>query len=496
MRRVRLPAFLLASGLALSCSSKDATFSGVTRSEHPAGTLVDVSVNATYPTDAAQTTTNSLHVWVVVPTSDAGTTCSDLVGGKTDPYDPTLELRGDAISASADKGTAKGVQSGKVLVYVEAVDFGGNVQWAGCKEVTVGGSSTPVSITLGKARVYDCANKAVKDGAPCDDGKLCTVGDTCKDGECQAGGPKDCTGLTNDCTVGSCVEDKGCVAATADDGTPCDDKHACTTGDVCKAGTCGGALRDCTKEAGPCGTSSACDESYGGCVIDTVNAGAPCDDGLFCTDQDTCNYAGKCTGQPHCGTGDCGVVTCNETMKRCDVTSAQPSGTYCSDGLYCTSGDTCDGAGKCVGTPVKCTSGSTCQTSVCSEASFGSCTSTAKPLGTACDDGSQCTTGDQCDTYGSCSGTYSAAGTACDDGSSCTLLDLCDGYGACYGTTLTSGTSCTGPCITSGYCSGSTCYANTYAAANTVCDDGNSCTTGDRCDAYGACSGTTSPTCL
>ena len=141
-------------------------------------------------------------------------------------------------------------------------------------------------------------------GAPCDDGTLCTKGDFCKAGQCAPGtdictcssdveclGKDDgnlCNGVpfcdksklpwqceTNPATVVSCpsVDDTLCRKATCtpktgicellpiNQGISCDDASACTAGELCKDGGCTGNKVDC--DDGIACTTDACDEAIG-----------------------------------------------------------------------------------------------------------------------------------------------------------------------------------------------------------------------------------------
>src|SRR5262249_39728235 len=52
-----------------------------------------------------------------------------------------------------------------------------------------------------------CKHSPKADGAECEDGLFCTIGDTCQAGVCRAGGPN-CTYLNEGCKVGSCDESR------------------------------------------------------------------------------------------------------------------------------------------------------------------------------------------------------------------------------------------------------------------------------------------------
>ena len=77
--------------------------------------------------------------------------------------------------------------------------------------------------------------------APCDDGNVCTKGDTCTGGACQPGPATECLANTSSCSQGVC-QSTGATTFTCNgnpkpDGTTCDaDKDGCTQGDACKAG--------------------------------------------------------------------------------------------------------------------------------------------------------------------------------------------------------------------------------------------------------------------
>ncbi|HEV8321270.1 MAG TPA: hypothetical protein VG389_06610 [Myxococcota bacterium] len=160
----------------------------------------------------------------------------------------------------------------------------------------------------------------------------------------------DCTALTTACTTGTCnLADGTCVATNDADGTPCDDGVFCTDPDTCTAGACGGGPRDCTSVADACNGSS-CDEAAAACAPVPVVDGSPCSDGLFCTDPDTCT-AGACGGPPNpcADTNACTADACDEGANACVHDPTPLSGAPCDDGLFCTVGETCDAAGACGG---------------------------------------------------------------------------------------------------------------------------------------------------
>ena len=76
-------------------------------------------------------------------------------------------------------------------------------------------------------------------GSACNDGNACTLSDTCNaTGQCLSGPPRDCVDA-NVCTADSCDPAVGCVHAPLSGGA-CDDGRLCTTGDTCQNGVCAG----------------------------------------------------------------------------------------------------------------------------------------------------------------------------------------------------------------------------------------------------------------
>lgn len=189
----------------------------------------------------------------------------------------------------------------------------------------------------------------------------------------------------------------------------------------------------------------------------SANDGNVCDDGLFCTVDDTCQ-AQICSGAPRvCDDAvSCnGVSTCDETLDACspatnecgangfcDVTTAACVSTC----LGCLVDGVCVQAGaERVGAPCF-----TCQPQVSTEAY-------SPAPGRACGAGpAACSGQDTCDALGSCQPNHSPPNTACGspNANACDQADACDGSGNC----------------------------NTRVSANGAqCNDGAFCSVGDRC---------------
>ena len=192
------------------------------------------------------------------------------------------------------------------------------------------------------------------DGTSCDDGQTCTMGDACRRGVCTGRGP-DCSDLDSACTVGVCSDATGsCIARPVPNGTGCEDGDLCTTGDTCRRGSCvAGPPLDCTDLADGCNIG-VCNPMLGACEAVPVPDDTACEDGLACTVDDFC-VAGVCSAGADLdctGFSDtCLLGTCDEAAGGC-VTVDERDGTLCDDGDECTTDDVC-GMGACLpGLPV------------------------------------------------------------------------------------------------------------------------------------------------
>ncbi len=377
-----------------------------------------------------------------------------------------------------------------------------------CFAAKCGGSPTPCSdgnpcTTDSCDPKSGCAYAA--NTAPCSLGNACSNQDVCKDKLCAPGPAVNCDD-GNACTLDTCDPDAGCDhAATA---APCDDSNPCTKEDECGDGTCmGGVLvacddgsactadscdaatgkcefaalkgcgtkctasKDCEDDGNPC-TQAVC--AGGGCVI--VYTEMACNDGDVCSAGDTC-LEGKCTGtESACDDGNACTADACDAKTGC---SSSAKDGPCDDGSVCTVGDACK-ATECKGAKLlNCDDGDVCTSDGC-DVVIG-CTSSANTA--PCNDNNACTTGDAC-AKGQC---QAGKVVACDDNKPCTL-DACDlGTGKCKSKPIV---GCGGNCATDSDCpaSGNACAPAVcaegvcgLAISTTACDDGNACTSGDKC---------------
>jgi hypothetical protein len=321
--------------------------------------------------------------------------------------------------------------------------------------------------------------------AGCDDGDKCTAEDACADGKC-AGKPIDVVKACNDdnvCTTDSCDPKVGCSYKPAA-GT-CDDGNVCTVGDTCDQGACvSGASQcnctkdtDCNDDGNKCNgvpycdkssakwtcktdlasivvcddalntqcTSVACDTQQGKCIVTNTADGTTCDaDGSKCTKGDACK-TGKCTPGPVEVCDDKNVCTDDSCDAKTGCKFENNTAPCDADGNACTLNDKCT-SGACVtGATKKCDDTEGCTQDTC-DSKTGNCV--FKPITTQCSDNNVCTTGDVCGTDPKTSAYTCLPGKAvpCDDQNVCTI-DVCDSAKGCLYTVDTGATlACyTGP---------------------------------------------------
>ncbi len=245
-------------------------------------------------------------------------------------------------------------------------------------------------------------------------------------------------------------------------------------------------VSDDVATAAPCVCDTSADtvckrntcQANGACAMTAVVDGLPCSDGDPCSVGDACQ-AGTCE---------------SGTKSACE----------CKDTADCAGdGDKCNGAEFCdksvlpwrcrtkPGTAVVCTvSDVACQVATCNK-STGGCTKVNRPDKTACDDGDKCTKNDAC-AKGTCTGLQtctcktSADCAAIDDGNLCNGVLFCDVAAGSCAVNPTTVIKCPPgdkqPCIVNA-CVPTTGLCTPKAAKKgTKCDDGDSCTSGDRCD--------------
>lgn len=175
---------------------------------------------------------------------------------------------------------------------------------------------------------------------------------------------QDCSTIeVPDCYEAICNEETGnCDIAQAADDTPCEDGAFCTVDDTCQAGECepGGAM-DCTGGNDPCLVPS-CNEDLDTCDAASAQNGTACTSADICLTNTIC-LNGACQGAPLDCSGtpldspECQAAACDPTTGQC-VISPVNDGAPCTFGDICESEKVCD-VGECLGTPIPSCTGCT-----------------------------------------------------------------------------------------------------------------------------------------
>ncbi|AKT37278.1 choice-of-anchor J domain-containing protein [Chondromyces crocatus] len=244
------------------------------------------------------------------------------------------------------------------------------------------------------------------------------------------------------CNEGQLDGPVGLCIVVNDDGTTCDDGLFCTVNDTCSGGQCvGGPQNDCGLTPATC-NAVVCDESSKTCVegTDTAANGTPCTPADLCQTLGTCQN-GTCNGLPKdCSFSpfaECNSVACNPANGQCEPTAdTAKNGNACSlTGDLCMVGRTCNN-GQCLGGTARNCSGLTfeCSLGVCN-AQNGLCVAQNVPQGGSCAEAADSCNAGVCDAAGTCAPVPLGDGTACSDFDRCTANDTCSA-GGCDGTPI------------------------------------------------------------
>ena len=156
-------------------------------------------------------------------------------------------------------------------------------------------SSDPCLTGLCDVETDACIEVPGNDGTPCVDNDPCTQTAVCQGGVCSPGIPTNCAiPPKSQCIVGYCEPGVGCKTMPANDGGKCDDGLFCTVSDACQGGACKGEPNPCGAAGDVCKTA-VCNEQQDICQSVPGNNGAMCDDASACTTGETCAN-GVCGG--------------------------------------------------------------------------------------------------------------------------------------------------------------------------------------------------------
>ncbi|HEY3357818.1 MAG TPA: hypothetical protein VGQ83_31490 [Polyangia bacterium] len=352
--------------------------------------------------------------------------------------------------------------------------------------------------------------------------------------------PNPCTELHRVvCTADQGAARCGCDAGYHDAGGACVVDETCTSSSCHGHGACAvvGGVAGCACDAGYTGpTCDACAGGFhadgqGGCTDDPCTPN-PCvaplhtvcvADGLTATCR--CDVTAHPDGQGGCTTDPCTPNPCAASNQACRTGAAGGPECYapdCDDGDPCTAdarvAGVCQHTQRADGTSCvtsACVVGQTCQGGACGGGGPTDCDDHDPCTRDGCDPGAGCTnevdatlvpddgvacTVDSCDAGGAAH--HVASDAACDDGLYCTGVERCqpaaggaDARGCVH--TSVPQPPAAAACITYGACrEGLPHFLSQAAAPGTPCDDHLACTTGDQCQAGGACVGTPIASCL
>jgi hypothetical protein len=235
------------------------------------------------------------------------------------------------------------------------------------------------------------------------------------------------------------------------------------------------------KSLSKCGRGARCNNKPGGFACECTGpaytgdgAQCECGEGYTRTDDGLCLALDgrKCEDSLDCQHNACvGGICCAQSCDEPGVCRTD-KGATCEDGKTCKYAVTADGEACDDGRA--CTKDGTCKA--------GSCTQSTTP--TDCNDKNPCTD-DSCVEPNGCKNLNNTA--ACDDANACTSNDACAG-GQCRGAATVDCSNATDACGT-GMCDPKTGTCVKQAKpGGAVCDDGNTCTLTDTCNA-GVCAG-------
>ncbi len=221
-----------------------------------------------------------------------------------------------------------------------------------------------------------CESLPAQDGVSCDDGLKCTVEDACFEGQCR-GQVRDCSDDDDVCTEDSCDEQHGCthvlVPRPGMEGPEGDESCSNDQDDDCDGLTDGDDpnCKPCSQDS-DCDDGNECTQDS---CSDKQCTNAPisyaiCHDGLYCNGYDTClngtcqvHSGDPCADSSSDGDADCSE-SCDEETDSCIAND--PDGSPCDDGLFCTDNEQCL-SGVCTGTEHDCSDNDHCTIDTCDE---------------------------------------------------------------------------------------------------------------------------------
>ena len=192
--------------------------------------------------------------------------------------------------------------------------YGGGANAAGCRSSGAPDCSDIHACTIDTCNEADNNCVHEPDNILCADSSYCNGEETCDPSlGCLSGTDVDCSALNDQCNTGFCSEQlHDCDTLAKDNGAPCDDGASCTVGqDTCTGGVCTGDpdLFYCDDEE-YCNGMESCDPTDPGADIDGCISGTAvdcnylndeCNNGLCDDDTTACVYSPFTNGSPCVG---------------------------------------------------------------------------------------------------------------------------------------------------------------------------------------------------
>ncbi len=301
------------TALTIACDDKDAcTGDDVCGNNKCAGSKLNCDDNNVCTTDSCDKATGCAHVANTLVCDDGNACTLDDVCAKSVCAGPTKKACDDGNGCTSDgcdmaKGCTTADADGTACNDGDACTSSDVCSGGKCAGSTVNCDDSKPCTLDSCDKTSGCVHKS-DEGAPCQDGNACTVGDVCKDAACLPGAPTNCDD-NNQCTTDTCDKKTGlCSNTNLADLSPCDDGSICTLVDVCTAGQCGGTAMVCD-DKNAC-TEDFCDPKTG--CGSKVLTGTACDDKQECTGDGICKN-GLCSS----GTALINGTPCGGGSKAC-----------------------------------------------------------------------------------------------------------------------------------------------------------------------------------
>lgn len=166
-------------------------------------------------------------------------TCNRITGHDLFSYD--VGVSSDAAANTIEDNAIAGNTTGVDGTAIGSGSLDAENNWWGCATGpnTAGCDTTTGSVDASPFRASIPPCLSCTTNAECDDGLTCTGSETCQAGTCAPGTPVDCSGSSDQCNVGTCLEPAGtCTAVPKPNGTACTSGDVCTLPDTCQAGVC------------------------------------------------------------------------------------------------------------------------------------------------------------------------------------------------------------------------------------------------------------------